>query len=497
QVDGLRDNGVPEDQLQLNRTAAVADASTQDMPTLPAFVKIQRRLDLGLDWYVVTTITRVSDSATPITLAVPLLEGERPLSEQFTVKDKTIQINLKPQQDRLEWTSSLPQTGKILLTASNNTAWLEEWQIAASPVWHVEASGLPVNTYEEEAAQGVLLWKPWAGETLTLAVNRPQGTEGQTVTILSSQLSAEVGKRARDMDLRLNLHSSRGSQHTITLPEGAELKSLTVDGTKQAIQQQGNKVVLALLPKKQEAVLEWQETGAMPIRYGFPALDLGLPSVNSEFHLQLPEDRWVLWVHGPLLGPAVLFWALLAVLLVFAVLLGRSGLTPLKSWQWFLLGIGLSQSSPYLMVLMAGWLVVLAWRGKASLDGRPYWQFNLLQVGLVLLTLFALSALIGAVAQGLLGLPEMQIAGNGSWAQNLLWYQDRAGNVLEQPSVISVPILYYRLLMLAWALWLAMAVLGWLRWGWQAFAQGGLWQHKPKQKAPSDLPTSGEKQASV
>lgn len=497
QVDGLRDNGVPEDQLQLNRTAAVADASTQDMPTLPAFVKIQRRLDLGLDWYVVTTITRVSDSATPITLAVPLLEGERPLSEQFTVKDKTIQINLKPQQDTLEWTSSLPQTGKILLTASNNSAWLEEWQIAASPVWHVEASGLPVNTYEEEAAQGVLLWKPWAGETLTLAVNRPQGTEGQTVTILSSQLNAEVGKRARDMSLRLNLHSSRGSQHTITLPEGAELKSLGVDGTKQAIQQQGNKVVLALLPKKQEAVLAWQETGAMPIRYRFPALDLGLPSVNSEFHLQLPEDRWVLWVHGPLLGPAVLFWGMLAVLLVLAVGLGRSGLTPLKSWQWFLLGIGLSQSSPYLMVLMAGWLVVLAWRGKASLDGRPYWQFNLLQVGLVLLTLFALSALIGAVAKGLLGLPEMQIAGNGSWAQNLLWYQDRAGNVLEQPSVISVPILYYRLLMLAWALWLAMAVLGWLRWGWQAFVQGGLWRHKPKQKAPSDLPLSGEKPASV
>lgn len=489
QVDGLRDNGVPEDQLQLNRTAAVTDASTQDMPTLPAFVKIQRRLDLGLDWYAVTTITRVSDSATPITLAVPLLEGERPLSEQFTVKDKTIQINLKPQQDTLEWTSSLPQTEKILLTASNNTAWLEEWQIAASPVWHVEASGLPVNTYEEEAAQGVLLWKPWAGETLTLAVNRPQGTEGQTVTILSSQLNAEVGKRARDMNLRLNLHSSRGSQHTITLPEGVELKSLTVDGTKQAIQQQGNKVVLALLPKKQEAVLEWQETGAMPIRYGFPALDLGLPSVNSEFHLQLPEDRWVLWVHGPLLGPAVLFWALLAVLLVFAVLLGRSGLTPLKSWQWFLLGVGLSQSSPYLMVLMAGWLVVLAWRGKASLAGRPYWQFNLLQVGLVLLTLFALSALIGAVAKGLLGLPEMQIAGNGSWAQNLLWYQDRAGNVLEQPSVISVPILYYRLLMLAWALWLAMTVLGWLRWGWQAFAQGGLWQHKPpKPTTPPDAP---------
>lgn len=479
QVDGLRDNGVPEDQLQLNRIAAVADATTQDMPTLPAFVKIQRRLDLGLDWYVVTTVTRVSDSAAPISLAIPLLEGEQPLSEQFIIKDKTIQINLKPQQDSLEWTSRLPQTEKLVLNASHNSAWLEEWQVAASPIWHVEASGLPSSAYEETEGQGVLLWKPWAGETLNLTVNRPQGTQGQTVTILSSQVMVDVGKRARDVMLRLNLHSSRGSQHTLTLPSGVELKSLSVDGVKQAIQQQQGKVTVPLLPKKQEVVLEWQEMGAMPMHYAFPNVDLGLPSVNSEFRLQLPEDRWVLWTHGPLLGPAVLFWGILSVLLVLAFLLGRSDLTPLKTWQWFLLGVGLSQSSPYLMVLIVGWLVILAWRGKVTLNTRPYWQFNLLQVGLALLTLIALSSLVGAVANGLLGLPDMQIAGNGSWRGHLQWYQDRASNVLEQPTVLSVPIVYYRLLMLGWALWLAVAILSWLRWGWQAFVRGGLWRQKP------------------
>lgn len=33
--------------------------------------------------------------------------------------------------------------------------------------------------------------------------------------------------------------------------------------------------------------------------------------------------------------------------------------------------------------------------------------------------------------------------------------------------------------MLAWALWLAMALLGWLRWGWTAINHGGLWQSQP------------------
>jgi hypothetical protein len=294
-------------------------------------------------------------------------------------------------------------------------------------------------------------------------------------------MQVEVGKRARDVTLRLNLHSSRGSQHSIRLPEGTVLQSLTIDGTKQAIQQQQNTVLLPLLPKKQEAVLEWQEAGALPLHYTFPAVDLGLPSVNAEAQLTVPQDRWVLWAHGPLLGPAVLFWGVLVVLLVFAMVLGRAGITPLKSWQWFLLGVGLSQSSSLLMVLMAFWLIALALRGKLSLATwqRPRWQFNAMQVGLAFLTLIALATLVGAVANGLLGSPDMQIVGNGSWGQQLQWYQDRVAGELPQPGAISVPLWYYRLLMLAWALWLAVALLGWLRWGWTAINHGGLWQSQP------------------
>lgn len=488
QVEGIRDNGVPEDQLQINRTVANTDNSMQDMPTLPAFVKIERRLDLGLDWYVTTMVTRISDSAAPISLSIPLLKGEQPLSEQFTLKDNAVQINLKPQQDSLQWTSRLPQTAQIKLTANSNPAWLEEWYVAASPVWHVDAEGLPVNTYTEDDTQGLLGWKPWAGETLTLNMTRPAGAKGQSITLLASSTQIEVGKRARDISLRLTLDSSRGTQHAVTLPDKVELKSLSIDGNKQAIQQQQGKVILPLLPRKQEAVLEWQEEGTMPVHYAFPSIDVGLAGVNSEFRLSLPQDRWVLWVNGPLLGPAVLFWGVVAVLLVFAILLGRSGLTPLKSWQWFLLGIGLSQSSPYLMVLMALWLIALALRGKYALEQRPYWQFNALQTALVLLTIMALAILIGAVANGLLGNPHMQIAGNASSAYNLVWYQDRTAAVLPQPSVISVPMLYYRLFMLAWALWLTVALLGWLRWGWQAFSQGGLWQNKPPKLLP--VPTT-------
>jgi hypothetical protein len=94
----------------------------------------------------------------------------------------------------------------------------------------------------------------------------------------------------------------------------------------------------------------------------------------------------------------------------------------------------------------------------------------------VLWTLLALAGLVVAIHQGLLGDPDMQIQGNGSTRELLRWYQDRSGPELPGAFALSVPMLAYRLAMLAWALWLAHALLGWLRFGWEAFGTGGTWR---------------------
>ena len=98
-----------------------------------------------------------------------------------------------------------------------------------------------------------------------------------------------------------------------------------------------------------------------------------------------------------------------------------------------------------------------------------------MQIGLAMLTLAALAVLYFAVKQGLLGWPNMYIAGNGSSSYLLQWFQDRAGSELPRVWVLSVPTAVYRVLMLAWALWLAFALLRWLRWGWECYSEGGLW----------------------
>jgi len=205
---------------------------------------------------------------------------------------------------------------------------------------------------------------------------------------------------------------------------------------------------------------------------------LGAPSVNARLTLHVPKDRWTLWVSGPDLGPAVLLWGVLLVLALAAAILSRtsSGYLPLGFVSWLLLGIGLSQVSVASALLVVVWFFLLHYRSGLDAGSIPKWQFNLVQVGIVILTLGSISILFWAVQQGLLGLPVMQIRGYGSNAYLLNWYQDRVSDAYPQATLLSVPLMFYRLLMLAWALWLAFSLLKWLKWGWSGFSRGGLWR---------------------
>lgn len=115
-------------------------------------------------------------------------------------------------------------------------------------------------------------------------------------------------------------------------------------------------------------------------------------------------------------------------------------------------------------------------------------MFNTMQICIAVLVLFAGAILIISIKQGLLGNPDMQIAGNGSSSYLLNWYSDRIGATLPQPWVISVPLIWYRVLMLGWALWLAMAVISWSKWAWLCYASDGLWKTSAKPAIPPQAP---------
>jgi len=326
-------------------------------------------------------------------------------------------------------------------------------------------------------------------------VSRPGGAPGRTLTLDRTELSLQPTTRATETTLTLTLRSSQGGQHRLRLPPQTTVAGLMVNGVANTPRLENGNLVLPLQPGAQTVALQLRSHQGLQILQRSPAIDLGLPGVNADLTFTLPEDRWVLLLGGPQQGPAVLFWGVLLVLFAIAFALGRVPLTPLRGRDWALLMVGLSQLPVAAAAVVVIWLIALGARGRVG----EHWaarRFNLMQVGLVILSALALGLLFGAIAQGLLGRPDMQVTGNGSSAYHLHWFQDRHEQTLPQAWVLSVSIWFYRLLMLLWALWLANALLGWLRWGWAQFTTRGLWLRTPvivRPHAPGSERPSAEK----
>jgi hypothetical protein len=483
QLEGVAADGRPGDQLRLLRPRAETGldqpAATDTAGTLPPLLRISRELRFGLDWSVETRVERLSPAGAPVTLRVDLLPGEAVNSPGLQVDDGRLLVSLPPGRSQMAWSSTLTPVERLTLTAGDDPRLTEVWRLQVSPLWHLETNGIAPVQNLSAADRWLPTWRPWPGETLTLSLSRPVGVPGPTLTLDSSNLTLTPGRRAADATLELVLRSSQGGRHRLLLPEGAELTRLTVDDRPRPLALQGRALDLPLVPGSQQVQLDWREPGGLITVYRPAVVDLGTAGVNADTRVQLPRDRWLLWVAGPGVGPAVLFWGLLIVLAVFSVILGRSRITPLSSIDWLLLGIGLSQVNPWLAALVVLWLFALGLRRRLGVE-TPRWRFNLVQIGLLLVSIAALLALLVAVKQGLLGSPEMQVAGNGSSISSLHWYLDRHGAQTSPVTVVSAPIWVYRALMLSWALWLAWRLLGWLRWGWQGFAEPELW----RQRAP-------------
>ncbi len=470
---GVRPDGVPEQQVffALKQKSASGEASydRQDFQTV---AMIDRHLELGLVWQVRTTVARLSPTGKAISLRVPLLPGEKVLSSNTIVKDGFIEVRLAAHEPSLSWESELSVAEQIKLATPADAPWVERWQLVASPVWNVALSGLP-PVFEPANAELIPVWHPWPGESVALAISRPQAIAGATITIHRGTHEITLGRRQRLANLNLSLRCSLGEDFAVELPPGAEVTALKRGKDLLPVRMDGTKLIIPVHPGAQELSIAWKTATPLGLRATAQEVRLPVESANIETIIHVPQDRWILWVAGPLRGPAVQLWGVLLCSLLAAGVLGRVRSSPLRTFEWMLLAIGLTQVPLPAALAVVGWLFFLVWRGSEPFGNFRPLRYNLLQLFLIALTAGVLCIFIAIVAAGLLGSPEMFISGNHSSRDALSWYQARCKTLLPRPECISVSIWWYRFLMLAWALWLAASLIRWLRWAWVQFSSGG------------------------
>lgn len=484
-IDGVDAFGRPDASLQLSRkersSAEDDGARSTSGQELPPWYDVGRTLLLGLPWQTRTVITREDDSR-PQLVKIPLLAGESILSEGVRVERGEALVNFARGEKRVEYLSEFnvqmndgTDEAIIELEAPKDVPWSETWLLDCSRIWRCSHEGLvPTRTVTQEAYAPV--WHPWPGEKVLLKVKKPQGTQGDASTVTGVTYEVSPGKRRLLAKLDLEIRASQGTWQKITLPQGAELQGVQIDGAERSIrpEENGVDVSLPVEPGTHTFHLEWIQPWDHRFSEQFPPVDIGSEAVNVNLVMRLDSNRWLLWTFGPSWGPAVLFWSHLILLVILALLLGRLKQLPLRTYQWLLLVLGMSQLPLVALIPVVGWFALLVWRQERPLQQAP--AFNLIQLSIVFWTLLTLGVWYAAVHSNLLLDVDMQVQGNESYNHMLRWYVDRVDGKLPEAGALTVPLLIWRGAMFAWVLWMVSSLIKWLPWAWRSFSTQGLWR---------------------
>ena len=173
-IEGIHEDGLADSDIVLVRVRTAAETATApgtlEPNTLPPFVYVTRALRFGLTWEVETTIRRATPPGVATVVEVPLLPGEAVTTPDVRIAGGKVVVNLDAAEMEQQWRSILPQGDKVTLVAGDVPSVAEVWYADASPIWHVEASGIPTIHDPSAYASRVRRWNPWPGESVALTI---------------------------------------------------------------------------------------------------------------------------------------------------------------------------------------------------------------------------------------------------------------------------------------------------------------------------------------
>jgi len=288
---GIDDDRLLGDSVALNRVRTATDGKAQAAAqNFPPYVRLTRNLVLGVDWTVENTAERIAPREGGFSTTLPLLPGEHPLGDDTPVKDGRISITFNAGSNVVRWSSRLDHAAQLTLKAPALGERAEVWQVHAAPMWHVDAKGVPTS-----ASDDGLLYQPLPGESLQLAFTQPVAVAGDSLAFDRVQMDSAAGVRATVTTLSMHARSTRGGEHAITLPAGAELLQASRDGESINLAVRNDQLSLPLLPGEHDYQLRLREPGGVAARTRTPTLALHAAAANIDLTLHLPQDRWVLW----------------------------------------------------------------------------------------------------------------------------------------------------------------------------------------------------------
>ncbi|MEE8464601.1 MAG: hypothetical protein V3S53_07435, partial [Gammaproteobacteria bacterium] len=245
---GVVDGKLLAGSIGLTRIRKDGEKKTLSSDRFPTFVRVNRQINFNLDWTIWTKVQREAPATGSITIEIPLLDGESVISEHVEIRDGKVIAALPANGRSFGWRSRLERVDAMQLTATAGSGWTEIWQLATSPTWHIDFSGVPEVKADTDDSYWVAEFDPLPGETLSISVSRPTAIAGDTLTIDNVRLTSNIGKRSASSTLGFSYRSTQGAQHTITLSADAEVTRVMVDGRPLQVRPENGLLPLSIEP---------------------------------------------------------------------------------------------------------------------------------------------------------------------------------------------------------------------------------------------------------
>ncbi|TDR23583.1 oligosaccharide repeat unit polymerase [Marinicella litoralis] len=466
QFAGLDGQQLSSDTLQLIATIQAESNEQANATDIKPFVKVKRSLTFDDQWYIQTQVSRVAPQQGVINVTVPLVNQEFPTEKVQLDDHGAVMVSMGPNQFEFYWRSRLERVPHLQLIASESEQYIETWEVITSPQWHVNIAGVPLvaseNMVDDADDYFVHVYMPRPGETLELDITRPKAVAGDVLSIDSSSNVYTLGKRTTKVETNIRYRATQGGHFDINLDPEAQVKKVTFDGIESNLINEDGVVAVSYLPGAHRVSIEWHVNQELGSLHHTPSINLNSHFSNLSQTIQVPRDRWLLWGHSAGVGPAFLYWGELLVFAVLAFFLARIKYSPLKFWQWLVLGCAFGTFSWLAFSVVASWLFFVGWKQDFNgFDSRA--KRILLQWFSVFFTIGTIGVLIATVAYGLLSYPDMGVAGQNASSSTLYWYLDSGLDVLPNITLLSVHLWWYKLLILLWSIWISFAVINWLK----------------------------------
>ncbi len=489
QFAGLSGKQLSGDTLQLIATAQAASNEQTKTTDIKPFVKVTRSITFDDQWYAVTSVTRVAPKQGVINVSLPLMAHEFP-TEKVQLDDQgAVMVSLGPNEDGFAWRSRLERVPELTLLAQDGEQYMEVWEVVSSPQWHVKIVGVPLVASEAMAYDVddyfEHVYMPRPGETLALAISRPQAVAGDVLSIDAINNVYTVGKRTTKAETSISYRATQGGHFDVNLDPAAQVKKVTFDGVESNLINEDGVVAVSFLPGQHNVSIEWHVNQELSSLHRTPSINLNNHFSNLSQTIKVPRDRWLLWGGSEGVGPAFLYWGELLVFAVLALFLARIKYSPLKVWQWLVLGCAFGTFSWLAFSVVAGWLFFVGWKQQfPGFESRA--KSILLQWFSLFFTVATIGVLVATVAYGLLSYPDMGVAGQNASAYRLYWYLDSGQDLLPNITLLSVHLWWYKLLILLWSIWVSFAVLNWLKQVLSSLNRDDWWPEFKRKKTTAD-----------